>query len=88
MNEAQWTKWERTRNKGFWHYVLVYWVGLWGGSMIVINCIYQYFFSHYGLSLENIKTNAPIILIAGFVAGAGVWFVNEYRYRNRSGDHS
>ncbi len=88
MNESKWAKWERTRTKGFWYYVLVYWVGLWGASMIAINSIYNYFFSHYGLSLETIKTNAPIILIAGFVAGAAVWFVTEYRYQNRSGSDS
>jgi hypothetical protein len=62
MNESQKVKWERTRARGFWRFVLLYWVLLCGGSVIVITSLYDYFLNGHGLSLDNLKIKVPIFL--------------------------
>ena len=88
MKASQRAKWERTRAKGFWRFVLLYWVLLFGGFMIVVTSIFDYFSGPYGLRLERLKIRVPIWLITGFVTGVIVWFYAEYKYKKGSGDAS
>jgi uncharacterized membrane-anchored protein len=85
MNESQKAQWEQTRTAGYWRYVLQYWVVLWGGSMMLIESIFNYF-STGSARLASIE--APVWLLAGFIGGSLVWFIAEYRYRKASGFRS
>ena len=81
MNESQKAKWEITRTRGYWRYVLQYWVVLWGGSMILIKSAFNYF-STGSARLASIE--APVWLLAGFIAGSLIWFIAEYQYKKIS----
>lgn len=87
MNASQIAKWERTKAKGFWRFVLL-WVLVFGGAMIVATSIFDYFSGPQGFILENLKIRAPIFLIAGFIGGVVLWFVGEYRYKRSAGSAS
>jgi hypothetical protein len=87
MNAAQRANWEQIKAKGFWHFVLLYFVVFVGGSGIIGLTLYDYFFSRTGFSLEKLMINSVSALIAAFVFGTLLWFINERRYRtSRSGD--
>ncbi len=86
MNASQRAKWERTGGRGFWRFVLLYWVLLFGGTMIIVTSIFDYFTSHYGFRPENLKIRVPIWLLTGFVTGVIVWFYAEYKYKKISGN--
>jgi Na+/melibiose symporter-like transporter len=83
MNESQKAKWEQTRAKRFWRFVLLYCFFLAGG-MIIATSIFDYFFSSRGLRLEDIILKVLIFLVVGFVGGVATWFVGEYRYKKSS----
>jgi uncharacterized membrane protein len=88
MNESQRAKWERTRGKGFWRYVLLHWVLLFGGFMIIMTSISDYFISRRGFRLEDLVIKIPIFLIIGFLAGAAMWFYVESKYKKSSSNAS
>lgn len=88
MNSAQRAKWEQTRARGFWHYVLLYWVLWWGGAMIVCTSVCDYFLSARGFRFEDLEIKVPIYLIGGLGTGTMVWLYAEYRYRKNSGGSS
>ena len=77
MDQSQREKWERTRAKGMWHFVLLYGVLCWGGIMSLIFALYR---------PEMMKINIPIYLAGGLIFGLGCWFYAEYRYRKASGN--
>ena len=81
MNESQRIKWEQTRSKGFWRYVLLYWVLWWSTAMIVGTTVLDYFTGTRGFRFEDLRTKVPIYLIAGFAAGTAAWLYAEYRYK-------
>lgn len=87
MNASQRAKWERTRAKGFWRFVLL-WLLVFGGGMIITTSIFDYFFSSRGLRLEDMKIKVPIFLVTGFIGGVAGWFVSESRYKKSSGSAS
>lgn len=83
MNENQRAKWERTRSRGMWRFVLLYGVVLWGGLMIVAVSAYSMITGTFVSS--NLKITVPVFLVAGLVFGLAVWFVGEAMYRKSSG---
>ena len=84
MNQKQRSYWVRTRAKGLWRFVLLYWVLLWGGFMIIGTSIFEYFTSSYGLRLEWLGIRALTWLITGFVTGVAIWFYAEHKYKKSS----
>ena len=86
MNQKQKAKWERTRVKGMWRFVLLYGVLFWGGFMIVITSVYSMIVGAF--VYNNLKFNVPVFLVSGFVFGLAVWLVGEYMYRKSSNDAS
>jgi hypothetical protein len=87
MNQKQRAKWERTRAKGMWHFVLLYGVLFWGGFMMIAMSAYRFFVR--GLRfLDELSFLVPIFLVAGFVFGLGCWLVGEYMYRKSSSNAS
>lgn len=72
MNQNQRAKWERTRAKGMWHFVLLYGVLCWGGLLSIAMAVF---------TGANLRITLPIYLVAGFMFGLGCWFVGEYKYR-------
>jgi len=81
MNASQRANWEKIKAKGFWHFVLLYWVVFVGGSFVVGMSLYDYFFSRTGFSLEKTLVNSVSALITSFTVGTLLWFFNERRYR-------
>lgn len=81
MNQKQKAKWEQTRAKGMWRFVLLYWVLGWGGLAIVATSTLIY-------GWNNWRIVVPIYLVAGFLAGLACWFVVEYKYRKSSASTS
>ena len=81
MNASQRENWEQIKAKGFWHFVLLYWVLIVGGSFLIGTSLYDYFFSRTGFSLEKTLVNSVSALITSFTVGALLWFFNERRYR-------
>ncbi len=74
MNQKQRAKWERTRAKGMWRFVLLYGVLCWGGFAIIATSTLIY-------GWDKLSLVAPIYLVAGFVFGLFCWFIGEYKYR-------
>jgi uncharacterized membrane-anchored protein len=79
MNQKQKEKWERTRSKGMWRFVLLYGVVLFGGLMIVVNSVLNMMLRTFGNI--NLFYTVLIYLPSGFVFGLAVWLVGEYMYR-------
>jgi hypothetical protein len=75
MNEKQRAKWERTRAKGMWHFVLLCGGVFWGGMALMAAFIYRW---------DQLPIVLSIYLVAGLVFGLVTWFVGEYRYRKGS----
>jgi hypothetical protein len=87
MNASQRANWEQIKAKGFWHFVLLYFVVFVGGSFLIGTSLYDYFFSRTGFSLEKMQINSVSALITSFAVGTLLWFINERRYRkSQSGD--
>jgi Ni/Fe-hydrogenase subunit HybB-like protein len=86
MNLKQRAKWERTRVKGIWRFVLLYGVLFWGGLMIVVASVYRMIVGTF--VVNNLKLTVPIFLVCGFVFGVALWLVGEYMYRKSSSDDS
>jgi hypothetical protein len=87
MNASQRENWEQIKAKGFWHFVLGYIVVFVGGSFVIGTCLYDYFLSRTGFSLEKMLTNSVSALITSFAVGTLLWFINNHRYRkSQSGD--
>ena len=87
MNASQRTNWEQIKVKGFWRFVLLYWVMFVGGSFVIGMSLYDYFLSRTGFSLEKTLVNSASALITAFAGGTIFWFINERRYRkSQSGD--
>jgi hypothetical protein len=76
MNEKQRAKWECTRAKGMWRFVLLSGVVCWGGLMSVAT---------YFLNPRNPAVTVPIYLAGGFVFGLACWHLGEHMYRKSSG---
>ena len=87
MNASQRANWEQIKAKGFWHFVLLYFVVFVGGSFLIGTCLYDYFLSRAGFSLEKMLINSVWALITSFAVGTLLWFINERRYgKSQSGD--
>lgn len=84
MNKKQRAIWERTRAKGMWRFVLLYGVLLWGGLMIVVRSVFDFFVSSPRL-LDNLTVHVPIFVVAGFIFGLAMWLIAEHKYRKSSG---
>lgn len=87
MNTSQKAKWERTRAKGFWRFVLLSGVVM-SGAMIIAVAVFDYFTSPQGFTLEHLKIRVPIFLVGGFAAGAVIWFIGEYLHKKNFGSAS
>jgi uncharacterized membrane protein YedE/YeeE len=82
MNQKQKAKWERTRSKGRWHFVLLYGVLVFAGLMIITTSVYSMLIGTF--AYNNLKLTVPAVLIGGFVFGLALWLVGEYMYRQSS----
>ena len=81
MNHKQRTKWEQTRAKGMWRFVLL-WAVLTSVSVIIAKI---FFYSSLGIySFLGILVGGFIGLAIGAVGGLALWFISEYRYRKSS----
>lgn len=74
MNQKQRAKWERTRAKGMWRFVLLYGVVGWGGLTLIATSTLFY-------GWDKLSRVTPIYLGAGFAFGLFCWFIGEYKYR-------
>ena len=81
MNDKQRANWEQMKAKGFWHFVILYWVLIVGGSFFIGLTFYDYFFSRSGFSIEKVIINAVSALIIAFASGTFIWFFTGRRYR-------
>jgi hypothetical protein len=77
MNQKQRAKWEQTRAKGMWRFVLLYGVLIWGGSMSIATSLIALILN----GRDNLMIRVPIFLISGFFFGLGCWFYAEFMYR-------
>ena len=75
MNQKQREKWEKTRSKGMWRFVLLYTV-LVSSAMIVATTVI--FSSRYWL------LNAFFYVVSGFIGVIALWHYGEYKYRKTS----
>ena len=82
MNQKQKEKWERTRSKGMWRFVLFYGVLIFAGVMIITTSVYSMLIGTF--AYNNLKLTVPAFLISGFVFGLALWLVGEYMYRQSS----
>ena len=82
MNQKQRAKWERTRGKGMWRFVLLYGVLFWGGLMIITSSLYRMIIGT--LVYDNLRITVPVFLVSGLVFGLVMWLVGEYMYRKSS----
>ena len=88
MNAKQRARWEITRTTGFWRYVLLYWVIIWGGTMAGASYLIDYLFGNiglgfgFGLGLKGLAIRIPLYLVSGFAAGTIVWLIGEHNYRS------
>jgi hypothetical protein len=80
MDHQQTSKWEQTRARGMWRFVLL-WTVLLGGAMIAVTAMFDYFVPGSRPVLENMKIRVPILLVSAFVSGLTLWFVTEWRHR-------
>jgi uncharacterized membrane protein YedE/YeeE len=80
MNQKQQVRWERTRAKGMWRFVLIYGVLIWGGSMCIVTSLLATVIN----GRDNLTIRVPVFLVSGLVFGFGCWFVGEYLYRKNS----
>jgi hypothetical protein len=87
MNQKQRAKWERTRAKGMWRFILLCTV-LFGGALLISTSIFDYFTSFNGFRLQDLYFKLPIYLVGGLVFGVLVWFVGEYKYKKYSNNTS
>lgn len=85
MKQQQTSKWEQTRARGMWRFLLV-WTLLLGGAMIAATGIFDYFVKDSRPVLENMKIRAPIFLVSAFVGGLALWFLSEWRYKKSDSD--
>lgn len=85
MKQQQTSKWEETRARGMWRFLLV-WTLLLGGAMIAATGIFDYFVKDSRPVLENMKIRAPILLVSAFVGGLALWFLSEWRYKKSDSD--
>lgn len=80
MNQKQREKWERTRAKGKWSFVLL--IAAYFCIVLTLTfSIYDYFFSFYGFRFENLYFLIPFNLILGLVAGLIFWSIAESKYQ-------
>jgi hypothetical protein len=77
MNQEQRAKWERTRAKGLWRFVLLNGVLCWGGFMALATSAFN---------PRNLAVTVPIYLAGGFFFGLACWLVGERMYRKSPGD--
>lgn len=84
MNEKQRAKWEQTRAKGMWRFIILNTV-IFGGAMIIGTSIFDYFTGSNGFRFENLYIITPIYLVGGLAFGVIVWFFGEYKYKKSSG---
>lgn len=87
MDQKQRAKWERTRAKGMWRFVLLSGVLFWGGLVIIFWSIYRYLVRGLGF-LDELSFTVPIFLAAGFVFGLTTWLIAEHKYRKSSSNAS
>lgn len=85
MNQRQTSKWEQTRARGMWRFVLL-WTVMLGVAMIIATAMFDYFVSGSRPVLENMRIRVPIFLLSAFVSGLTLWFVSEWRYRKNDSD--
>lgn len=85
MNQKQRAKWERTRARGLWRFVLLYGVIV-SVFMIIVTSVFDYFSGPAGLQFEQLKIRVPIFLVSGLIGGIVVWFIGEYQYQKSSGN--
>ena len=75
MNQKQKAKWERTRSKGMWHFVLLHGVLVFAGLMIITTSVYSMLIGTF--AYNNLKLTVPAFLIGGFVFGLALWLVGN-----------
>ncbi len=82
MNQKQRAKWQRTRSKGMWHFVLLYGVVVFAGVMIITTSLYSMMIGTF--AYKNLRLTVPAFLVSGFVFGLALWLVGEYMFRQSS----
>lgn len=84
MNQKERARWERTRAKGMWRFVMLYGVLIWGGTTSIVTWIIVTLI----IGRDNLSIRVPFFLVSGFVFGLVCWLVGEYRYRKSSANTS
>jgi uncharacterized membrane-anchored protein len=82
MNQKQRAKWEQTRSRGMWRFVLLYGILIFGGAMIIVTSGYSMMIGTF--ASNNLRLTVPVFLVSGFVFGMALWLVGEYMYRKSS----
>jgi hypothetical protein len=75
MESREFDRWEKSRKKGMFKYVLIDGALAWGMTMFIIM---TYLVPHPRLSVQQCAMLWPAM---GAVQGLAVWLVEEYRYR-------
>jgi hypothetical protein len=96
MTKKRIDKWDKTRRKGKYRFILLNGVAGWGLLMFIIMTAFFHIQKVgfrlneiQGISCQIVLINALIWPIGGFVWGACVWSINErlyLKYVNNSGD--
>ncbi len=86
MNQEQRAKWEQTRAKGMWRFILLNTV-LFSGGLLIGTSIYDHFTRTNGFWFEDLYFNVPIYLVGGLVFGVAIWLIGEYRYKKVQATH-
>jgi prolipoprotein diacylglyceryltransferase len=84
MNEKQRAKWERTRAKGMFRFVVLYGV-MFAVGLSFATSVFDYFTSSRGFQPEDLIFEIPIYLISGLITGTAIWLVAESQYKKNSG---
>lgn len=79
MEEKQRTKWERTRGKGMWLFVILWGVVMTGASFLATT-LFDYFYGTQ-LTLERAGVRIAIFAFFGLASGLALWFITENKYR-------
>ncbi len=80
MNAKQRAKWEKTRAKGMWRFVLLTWVLWWGTCTIIITAALKSYATGE-FRLRDFYISVPAYLSIALLAGVAVWFIGERQYR-------